>query len=206
MRTIAGLWRWRGNPLCRATDRREAWLALCAVLVIALGAPLAGLLSAHAAGAALHRAAHEQQRDRQRVWATVVDTVHPRPPLNAEPESVSRQQDHRRVRIRWKDARGHPHTGSVPARRAVRPGARLRVWTDRQGRLSGRPLSPRGASSHALLAGLAAGAGVAAGVEALRRLALRGLLRRRYTRWGEEWDRVGPDWGRPDWGRADSSS
>ncbi|WP_425587900.1 hypothetical protein [Streptomyces marokkonensis] len=34
MRTIAGLWRWRHNPLCRTTDLTEARVALAGLLLI----------------------------------------------------------------------------------------------------------------------------------------------------------------------------
>ena len=37
MRAISGLWRWRDNPLRRATDLAEAWLALA---VLARDRPL----------------------------------------------------------------------------------------------------------------------------------------------------------------------
>ena len=36
MRAISGLWRWRHNPLRRATDLAEAWVALAALLAAGL--------------------------------------------------------------------------------------------------------------------------------------------------------------------------
>ncbi|CAM5252441.1 hypothetical protein SVIOM342S_03746 [Streptomyces violaceorubidus] len=44
MRAISGLWRWRGNPLCRASDLAEAWVALTALLLTVFVAPLTGVL------------------------------------------------------------------------------------------------------------------------------------------------------------------
>ncbi|GAA2065576.1 hypothetical protein GCM10009801_11040 [Streptomyces albiaxialis] len=196
MRTIVGLWRWRGNPLCRRTDRREAWLALWAALLIAVGAPVAGLVTADATHDALLRTAREQQHDRHRVRATVVD-VSARPAFHTDPESAARGQDRGRVTVRWLGpADGKPHTGSLPVHQRVRPGERFEVWTDGHGRLTPRPMSARSASSHSLLAGLAAGAGAVTVLELARRLALREVMRRRYARWDEEWGRIGPDWGR----------
>lgn len=41
MRAVGGLRRWRRNPLRRATDLAEAWLALTVLLLVTLAAPLA---------------------------------------------------------------------------------------------------------------------------------------------------------------------
>ncbi|MFF9559217.1 hypothetical protein ACF1DY_25795 [Streptomyces albus] len=196
MRTIVGLWRWRGNPLCRRTDRREAWLSLWAAVLMVLGAPLVGLWTEEATQSALLRAAAEQQGDRQRTWATVLH-VTVRPPLDSETETAAgRQQNRNEVTARWAGPDGAPHTGTVVLRRPIRPGDRFSVWTDGRGRLTSRPMSARGAASHSLLAGLAAGAASVAVLEAARRVAVRLVLRRRYALWDEEWGRIGPDWGR----------
>ena len=196
MRAIVGLWRWRGNPLCRRTDRREAWLALWAVLLIAVGTPLAGTLTAEATHDALLRRAHAQQHERHRIWAKAV-RVSVRPALNADPESAARGRVRGRVTVSWKGTvDGKPHTGTFVAHQRVRPGARFPVWTDGRGHLTSRPMSTRSASSHSLLAGLAAAAGTVTLLELARRLALRQVMRRRYAAWDEEWGRIGPDWGR----------
>ncbi|MDJ1131387.1 Rv1733c family protein [Streptomyces iconiensis] len=195
MRTIVGLWRWRGNPLCRRSDRREAWLALCAALLIVVGAPVVGLLSAEISHAALLRTAHEQQRERHHLWATA-QHIALRPPLNAEPDTATPREERTRVTAHWTGPDGSPHTGTVPVRHAVRPGSRIQIWTDGEGHLTSRPMSTRGASSYSMLAGLAAGSVVVGGVELGRRLTVRLVMRRRYARWDEEWGRIGPDWGR----------
>lgn len=195
MRSIVGLWRWRGNPLCRRTDRREAWAAVCAVLLIAVGAPLVGWLGAGAAHHALLRTAHEQQHERHRTWATARH-VNVRPALDPDPETGAQRGERTRVTARWAGPDGRAHTGTVSVHREVSPGSRFLLWTDAQGRLTTRPMSARTAASHSLLAGLAAGAFAAGSVEAGRRLTVRVLMRRRFARWDEEWDRIGPDWGR----------
>lgn len=195
VRAIAGLWRWRGNPLCRRTDRREAWLTLWAALLILVGAPLVGWAGADAAHDSLLRTAHEQQHSRQRTSA-VAESVTTRPPLDSDPEATGRRVDRTRVKAVWTGPDGNTHTGTVSLHRHVRPGDRVHVWTDEEGMLSTRPMSARSASSHALLAGLACGALAVGLLEAARRLTVRALLRRRYTRWDEEWGRIGPDWGR----------
>ncbi|MFE9336781.1 hypothetical protein [Streptomyces sp. NPDC007063] len=195
MRTVAGLWRWRRNPLCRRTDRREAWLTLCAVLLIALAAPLAGWAAAETAHAALLRTAHEQQHQRSRIPATV-QHVTVLPPLDSETETGAGAQNRHRITARWEGPDGAPHTGVVVLRHRVEPGARFPVWTDAHGHLTSRPMSARRARSYSLLAGLAIGALTAGGLEVARRVTVRLLLRRRYARWDEEWVRIGPDWGR----------
>jgi hypothetical protein len=194
VRTIVGLWRWRRNPLCRRTDRREAWLSLWAAVLIVLGAPLAAWGASQAVHEALLRTAYEQQHDRQRTWATV-QHVRALRPLDSETETVA--QAHRnRVTARWAGPDGSPHTGTIMLHRPAEPGSRFAVWTDEQGRLTSRPMSARGADSYSLLAGLAAGAFTGGALEAGRRVSVRLVMRRRYAHWDEEWARIGPDWGR----------
>ncbi|WP_369200339.1 hypothetical protein [Streptomyces sp. PU-14G] len=196
MLTIVGLWRWRGNALARRSDRREAWLSLWAAVLMAVGVPLVGWAAQEATHDAMLRTAHEQQRDRQRTWATAQHVI-VRPPLDSETETSAGQQPNRnQVTARWAGPDGSSHTGTLVLRRPVKPGSRFLVWTDRHGRLTSRPMSARGASSHALLAGLGSAALTAAVLEAGRRAAIRLALRRRYARWDEEWGRIGPDWGR----------
>ncbi|CAM5647559.1 hypothetical protein SGLAM104S_01794 [Streptomyces glaucescens] len=72
MRALSGLWRWRRNPLCRATDLAEARLALTALLLMVLVAPLLGVLVGSATQESLHRAAREQRLTRHQVTATVL--------------------------------------------------------------------------------------------------------------------------------------
>ena len=193
MRSIAGLWRWRGNPLCRSTDRAEGWLALAAVLLTVLAVPAVAVWGGRAAHGALMEIVREQHRQRHQVWATVAETA---PPPAADPEPGSG----RRVAATWTAVDGRTHSGTVTTDRAAESGDRLRVWTDARGELAPRPMDAATASSHAALAGTGAALVAAGLVEVLRRLAVRRLMDRRYARWEEEWARVGPDWGRA--GRA----
>lgn len=195
MRAIVGLWRWRGNPLCRRSDRREAWLALGALILVLAVAPLAGWLGASTAHDSLMKSAGEQQRVRHQVWATA-ESVQDRSPLDSDPESASQQPDRRHVVAHWAGPDGSSHKSTVTTRERVQPGERFQIWTDAEGVVTNRPMSPQTASSYAALAGLAAGAGAVGTMEAVRRLAMRELLRRRYALWDAEWSRIGPDWGR----------
>ncbi len=88
MRAIGGLWRWRHNPLRRATDLAEAWMALAALLLILLAAPLIGVLVGGAVQGALQQAVRDQREVRHLVTATVVKKL-ARSPLEPDPESAS---------------------------------------------------------------------------------------------------------------------
>jgi hypothetical protein len=195
VRSIVGLWRWRNNTLCRRTDRHEAWLALCAAVLIAMCAPLAGWFSADAAQASLQQAALRQQQERHQVWASAEGMVN-QPPADSDPETAAAPEGRRQVVAQWTGPDGSSHTGPVDAARGVHSGDRFRLWTDDQGRLAARPMTEHTASTHAALAGVAAAAGTVGLLEAGRRIAVHHLLRRRYARWDAEWQRIGPDWGR----------
>ncbi|MGW7518522.1 Rv1733c family protein [Streptomyces sp. NPDC054796] len=195
VRSIVGLWRWRGNPLCRRSDRREAWLAFWAVVLIVLGAPLVGWLGTVKAHDALLSTVEQQRQNRHQVWASA-ESLATRPPVDTDPESAAEPDTRRQVTARWTGPDGTSHSGTVRAGHGVQPGERFRIWTDDQGRIASRPMTERSAGSHAALAGLAAAAGTAGALEAARRLAIRQVMRRRYARWDAEWHRIGPDWGR----------
>ncbi|GAA3630291.1 hypothetical protein ACG5V6_22125 [Streptomyces chitinivorans] len=189
MRAIAGLWRWRGNPLYRTTDRVEGWLALAAVLLMTVGTPAVALWGTRTAHETLMGVVREQQRQRHQVWATVAQST---PPVADGPEAESGH----RVNATWTSVDGRTHSGTVVADRPTEPGDRLRVWVDAGGEIAARPMDAATASSHAALAGFGTAVAAAGLVESARRLLVRRLLARRYTRWAQEWARVGPDWGR----------
>ncbi|MEV5355301.1 hypothetical protein ACIPM2_14160 [Streptomyces sp. NPDC086081] len=196
MRAISGLWRWRRNPLCRATDLAEAWLALAALLLVLAAAPLAGVLVGGAAQDALQRSVREQHHARRLVTATVVRELG-RSPLDADPETSTGRDARTRVLAGWTAPDGTAHQGPVlAALKNPRPGDEFRIWTDRHGRMVARPLDSATASTHAVLAGF--GAALLAGglVEGGRRLIVWRMVRRRYARWDRAWQKAGPDWGR----------
>ncbi|WP_016905887.1 hypothetical protein [Streptomyces xiaopingdaonensis] len=195
VRTIAGLWRWRGNPLCRPTDLREAWLGVCAALLIVLGAPVAGFAGAEAVESALVESARQQHAERQRTWATA-EQVSLERTVVTDAEAVAPPEDRYRVRAHWYAPDGNVRQGSMVTRRAVDVGDRFPIWTDQRGRHTGRPMTTHTASSHSALAGLGVGAAAVAAVECGRRCGVRLLMRRRYAAWAQEWQRIGPDWGR----------
>lgn len=195
MRAMTGLWRWRGNPLRRPTDLAEAWTALGAAVLIALGVPLCGLLAGLLVHQDMARAVLEQQHQRTLVTATVVRAL-PHPPVDSDPETSTARDAHRPVVSGWTAPDGTLRTGTVLVGKEHTPGNRFRIWTDSRGRIVQRPLDSTTAASHAVLAGSGAGAAAGALVEGARRLVVWRLMVRRYEQWDREWEEEGQDWGR----------
>ncbi|GAA3829359.1 Rv1733c family protein [Streptomyces chiangmaiensis] len=196
MRAISGLWRWRGNPLCRATDLAEAWAALLALLLVLVVAPLVGVVIGSVAEDSLQRSVRDQQRSRHQVVATVVKKLN-RVALDPDPESSTTRDAHSRVLADWTAPDGTAHHEPVLAGlESPRRGDHFTVWTDVHGGIVTRPLDRATATTHAVLAGAGA-AGLAGGlIEGGRRLIVWRMVRRRYARWDQAWDKAGPDWGR----------
>ncbi|MFF9000430.1 hypothetical protein [Streptomyces achromogenes] len=198
MRALSGLWRWRHNPLRRATDLAEAWLALVALLLIAVAAPVTGWLAGRAAQDSLQRSARQQQHARHLVTATVVRELGGALP-EADPESSSARESRSRVLAYWRAPDGTLRHGPVLADlKSPHPGDHFRLWTDPRGRSTTRPLDSATATTHAAVAGLGAALLTAALVETGRRMTVWRLVRRRYARWDQAWERAGPDWGKAD--------
>ena len=196
MRAISGLWRWRHNPLRRTTDLVESWVALVALLLILVAAPVIGSLVGSAAQDALQRSVRDQQAARHLVRATVVGQAD-RPALEPDPETSSERGAHSRVVADWTAPDGTRHHGPVTsALRSPHAGEHFPLWTDGHGRAVTRPLDSTTATTHAVLAGLGVAVLSAVLVEGIRRLIVWRLLRRRYARWEKAWERAGPDWGR----------
>ncbi|MFF0200337.1 hypothetical protein [Streptomyces sp. NPDC005017] len=195
MRAISGLWRWRHNPLRRGTDLAEAWVCLTILLLILFAAPLTGALVGAAAQDTLQRSVQEQHRQRHPVTAQVIRRLE-RTALGADPETGARDT-RTRVLAGWTAPDGTGHRGALAAQlRDPGPGDEFRIWTDAHGRLAPGPLDPATATTHAVLAGIGATIVAAALMESARRLVLWRMLRLRYARWDQAWDRAGPDWGR----------
>ncbi|MET8022682.1 Rv1733c family protein [Streptomyces avermitilis] len=196
MRAIGGLWRWRHNPLRRTTDLIEAWVALTALLLIVVAVPVIGAVVGAVAQDALQQSVRDQHRARHKTVATVVKKLN-RGPLDPDPETASARDAHSRVLADWTGPDGSAHHGAVLADlKTPRRGDHFALWTDQRGRMVGRPLDTTTATTHAMLAGFGAAAMSAGLVEGGRRLIVWRMVRRRYARWDQAWDRAGPDWGR----------
>ncbi|MFF5536692.1 hypothetical protein ACFY71_30235 [Streptomyces cinerochromogenes] len=196
MRALSGLWRWRNNPLRRATDLAEAWVALVALLLIAVAAPVTGCLVGAAAQDSLQRSARQQQHARHQVTATVVRDLGGTVP-ETDPDTSSAREARSRVLAHWTAPDGTRRHGPVLADlKTPHRGDHFRLWTDPHGRITTRPLDSATATTHAVLAGFGAALLTAGLVETGRRITVWRLVRRRYARWDQAWDRAGPDWGK----------
>ncbi|KUN77984.1 Rv1733c family protein [Streptomyces griseoruber] len=196
MRAIGGIWRWRHNPLRRGTDLVEAWVALSALLLILLVAPVVGSLIGAVAQDSLQQAVREQRQARHEITATVVRKA-AASPLQADPEAASGRETRSRVVADWTAPDGTGRHGTVlAALKTPHRGDHFEIWTDAHGTLVARPLDSATATTHAVLAGFGAALLTAGAVEGGRRLIVWRMVRRRYARWDQAWDRAGPDWGR----------
>ncbi|AZQ39199.1 hypothetical protein EJ357_41955 [Streptomyces cyaneochromogenes] len=196
MRAISGLWRWRHNPLRRTTDLLEAWVALGALLLILVVAPLAGSLIGGLAQGTLQKSVREQRASRHLVTATVVRKAGGSQ-LDVDPEASTGRDMRTRVVADWTAPDGSAHRAAVmTSLDSPQPGDRFTLWTDRQGRTVARPLDSATAATHAVLAGFGAAILAIGIVEGCRRLVVWRMVRRRYARWDQAWDKAGPDWGR----------
>ncbi|MFK8908144.1 hypothetical protein [Streptomyces sp. YS-3] len=196
MRSAVGVWRWRRNRLCRRTDLVEAWVALVALVLMVVASPVLGGLCGAVTDHALQRTAAREQRERHPTTAVVIGAAHERGSL-ADTQGAGGREGRIRVRANWTAYDGTLHTGTVAApRRAAPVGSTFRMWTDRRGIRTGRPLDSTTAHGHAVFAGLGAAAAVAGLLEVVRRLVVWRLMRRRYARLDRAWARYGPDWGR----------
>jgi hypothetical protein len=192
-----GLLRGRGNPLCRAIDRREAWVALGALLLLVVGAPAAGWAGGTVAAASLQRSVRAQLAERHPVDAVVVGLLPGRERFAGDPEGGFERAARARVMASWQAPDGSPRTGEVAtASRPGPPGARLRIWTDAAGQPVPPPMDGRTARTHAALGGIGTFLLAAGCVEAGRRRVVERLVRQRYARLDREWASAGPDWGR----------
>jgi hypothetical protein len=196
VRAIGGLWRWRHNPLRRTSDLVEAWVALVALLLILVVAPVIGSLVGGVAQGALQQSVRDQRATRHLVTATVVRKLD-RSPLDSDPETSSSRDLRSRVLADWAAPDGAGHHGAAMADlKSPHRGDHFKIWTDLHGRIVARPLDAATATTHAVLAGFGAAMLAAGAVEGGRRLIVWRMVRRRYARWDQAWDRAGPDWGR----------
>lgn len=197
MRAVSGVWRWRHNPLCRATDRAEAWAALLALLLILLAAPVTGWTCGALTDDALQRSVLAQRAERHVTKAVVVRHLDRPGQFDGDSAGVPERAAQTSVVARWRTPDGTVRTGRVSTvSRVTAPGSEVRIWTDRLGRPALRPMDAPTAHTHAVLAGFGVFLLSAGAVEAARRLLVWRLRLRRYAHLDLAWAKTGPDWGR----------
>lgn len=171
-------------------------MALVALLLVLVAAPVVGAVIGSVAQDSLRRSVRDQQHTRHMVAATVVKKLD-RSTLDPDPDTSSTRDTQSRVLADWTAPDGISQRGTVLADlKSPHRGDHFSLWTDSHGRIVGRPLDSTTATTHAVLAGLGSAAMTVGLIESSRRLILWRMVRRRYGRWDQEWDKAGPDWGR----------
>ncbi len=179
-------WRLDDNPLRRASDRAETLVLIVLAAVFLVCAPLVAPAAGTWGHAAAQRAAVAQAASWTQVTAVVV--AKPKPPVAGYQDSMSTAQ------ARWTAPDGAVATGGIPVPVGTKAGAKVSVWTTRDGQLTSPPLT---GSQVANLTGMAEYAGVASLAAAL---ALAGALarwwlnRRRLASWDADWQATEPRW------------
>ncbi|MEU1485090.1 hypothetical protein [Streptomyces sp. NPDC005752] len=198
MRAVLEIRRWRRNPVCRATDRHEAWVALAALLLMLLAAPVLGWKTGSLTDGALQRTVRAQHAQRHLTAALVVRAASGTSRFAQDPETAVTDGSMRTpVVADWRAPDGTARTGTVStASRKTAPGTRIRIWTDDLGHPVMRPMDIPTAHTHAALAGIGAALLAVGLTEIARRLVVWRMMQRRYARLDRAWAEVGPDWGR----------
>ncbi|BBB01717.1 hypothetical protein RVR_9257 [Actinacidiphila reveromycinica] len=180
--TVRG-WRWRRNPLRRRTDVVETWLGVLFVALLC-ASPLLGWWADRSVGRVLRHEVATEHAERTLVTATLARS------------KPSGSETHPTEQLRWTGPDGASHTATVSSDLEVLQQGRIRIWTDRKGAPAAPPLDSATASTHAVLAGVAAGSAAAGLLVMGRQLLMWRLMLRRLESWAREWARVGQDWGR----------
>ncbi|WP_372404475.1 hypothetical protein [Streptomyces luteireticuli] len=180
-------WRWQRNPLLRRSDIAERWMAVITILLMAVLAPLAGILVATGVATSSGR----QERDRHPATAVLTKDAALVPTGTAPGGTVVRA----RAPVRWEAPDHSTRTAVIQVSPDARAGTGTVIWTDSRGRIVHRPPTP----SQTELRGSTTGAGAAGGVCLLllgaRLLTVKVTLDRYRARARErEWSEVAPRW------------
>ncbi|WP_052862882.1 Rv1733c family protein [Streptomyces niger] len=173
------------NPLRRTSDRIESWLSRFLMLILAIGLPAASLSAGLTAYESSLRTVHVQSAQRHEVTARL--TSHADEPQDA---AYAKQ----RAQVRWTDKNGAERTGTAMVKSGTPEGATVRIWLDRDGTITGPPMTAHSAMAMGWMAGGGTAVAVAAGLFAARAGMRLALDRRRYAQWDAEWDLVEPRW------------
>ncbi|WP_399095251.1 hypothetical protein ACGH2B_27140 [Streptomyces sp. BBFR2] len=166
----------------------EFWLAPIAAVLIAVGAPAAGVAAAHAVQAHAPSA-----RGTHGVQAVLTEDPPPRIGVDAATVAGARV----RATVRWTAADGSVHHGRTAVPAGARAGARTTARLDGSGRLLADPAGPERVKAESVAVGVvAASSGTLLLLGAARGTRLL-LDRRRDAQWERAWERVGPKWGGP---------
>ncbi|WP_411136480.1 hypothetical protein [Streptomyces sp. C10] len=178
---------WRHSPLRRRSDVAEAWLVLVTAVLIALGAPAAGLAAAQAVDAGTDR----ERQGRHTISAVL--TQNPPPRIGVDVSGGVGTRVH--ATVRWTAADGSAKTGVTTVSPGLRAGDRTTVWLDRHGALVRNPVSPRQTTGESIAVGTVAGTSAGLLLLGAQRTGRALLNRHRYAQWEREWAAEDPRWG-----------
>jgi hypothetical protein len=184
-------WRWRRNPLRRRSDVVEAWTALVVAVLVVLGAPLAGALTARWAHDEARAVAAQQRADRHRVRAEVVGAT-----PDGLPAVQGGARHSYRVTVRWAEPGGAVRTTGAQVPAGTRGGDRVDVWLDARGRSVAPPPGDTAVWQHTVTVGTCAAGGTAAAVLLVHAAVRRTAMRRRMAEWDRDWALTEPLWTR----------
>ncbi|MEV6591383.1 Rv1733c family protein [Streptomyces acidicola] len=171
------------NPLRRTSDKIETWFLRFLLLVLTLGLPMASISAGVTAYESSMRTVQAQTAQRQQVTARLTSDA-----------GGGAGDGTRQAQIHWTDRNGKERSGTTLVRSGTPKGTTVRVWLDRDGIVTGPPMTEYNARTTGWFAGSSAAAGVFAGFLAARAGMRQVLDRRRYARWEAEWALVEPLW------------
>jgi hypothetical protein len=174
------------SPLRRPSDRIEAGLLWCGLVVALLLIPVAAAIGTSVGHASDESAARQRAVLRQVKATTLEDTERHVP---SAPGDVLSQ-----ARVSYIDANGIAREGTTSVVIGTKAGDEVTVWLDANGVIVAAPRT----NSDAVALGTAAGLSTLAGSWLLLwgavRLALVPLKRSRFRDWDAEWQAVAPRW------------
>ncbi|MFJ5269665.1 hypothetical protein [Streptomyces sp. NPDC088358] len=190
MRSRVRGWRWRRSPLRRRCDVVEAWALLAVVVLLVVGAPLAGVAVGWRVYDDARARAAAQRAERHRVAAVLVEDA---PAAVASPTG---RQPAYSVRVRWTEPGGGSRTGMAQVPAGAQRGEHTHVWLDSGGRWVRPPENASAVWQHTLMAGLFTTGAAVAVVVGVHIAGRRVSARRRLAEWERGWERTGPEWRR----------
>ncbi|MFJ9731275.1 hypothetical protein ACIRUL_07950 [Streptomyces sp. NPDC101171] len=184
------LWRLRGNPLRRRSDLLLGWFGLGLLAAVLAAAPVVALLAGDAARRHYARTAQHQAETRRPTTVVLLRDV----PRHPEPGSAEAALTRYPARVLVDGPDGRTRTVRTEVEPGLRAGSTVHVWADRDGRITGAPMTAEEIRSRcmgwAICAALAtAGAGAAA-----YGTAARAVRRHNLAAWEAAWTRTAPRW------------
>jgi hypothetical protein len=175
------------NPLRRASDRAETLVLIVFAVVFLVCAPLAAPACGAWAHAIAQRTELVQASSRGQVTAVVVSAPTPRVVVGYGDFVAT-------AKARWTAPDGAVVTGQVPVPVGTVAGARVTVWTTRDGQPTSPPLDGSQVASLTMLGEVTGVAALAALLALAGVLARWSLNRRRLAGWDADWQATEPRW------------